>query len=281
MIEKNIGYLHETLRAFETGIYETGNGKANVQLSKDEIRKAEVFLPDRLYDLKPEGLRAKEGRCVYSCRNIDSFSLAVEMVQANTDEPVLVLNLANPVNEGGGVRRGAIAQEEDLCRKSSLLINLEGMEAYPYYRYNRTLDTHMGSDALIISPRVEIIRDEHMQLFSPSVIVSVMTCAAPYLRFGREGMSQQEYEQMMYKRIEGMLKAASARGYRRFVPGAFGCGAFKNDAAAVARIFHDVFENFSFGGYGTDQLFDEIAFAVLCRRDLYNFRCFAEYFGNQ
>ena len=30
MRERNIGYLHETLRAFETGVYETENGKAEV-----------------------------------------------------------------------------------------------------------------------------------------------------------------------------------------------------------------------------------------------------------
>ena len=50
--------------------------------------------------------------------------------------PVLVLNLANPVNPGGGVRRGATAQEEDLCRISSLLVSLESMKAKTYYDYN-------------------------------------------------------------------------------------------------------------------------------------------------
>jgi uncharacterized protein (TIGR02452 family) len=281
MRERNIGYLHETLRAFETGFYETESGRADVQLGMDEILRAEVFLPDRLYDLKPEGVRPKEGKCVYSCENIDSFSRAVRMVKENPDERVLVLNLANPVNIGGGARRGAIAQEEDLCRKSSLLLNLEGLEAYPYYAYNRALDTYMGSDALIISPTVEIIRDEHMELMSPSVIVSVMTCAAPYLYYGREGMSEEEYEQMLYTRMEGMLKAAAARGYRRLVLGAFGCGAFQNDAAVVARIFHDVFEQFRFGEYNSDQLFEEVCFAVLCRRDLYNYSCFEKYFGKK
>ncbi|MBQ9824051.1 MAG: TIGR02452 family protein [Solobacterium sp.] len=281
MRERNIGYLHETLRAFETGVYETENGKAEVQLGMDEILKAEVFLPDRIYDLKPEGLRAREGKCVYSCLNIDSFSQALNMMNENPDEPVLVLNLANPVNIGGGVRRGAIAQEEDLCRKSSLLLNLEGLEAWPYYAYNRALETYMGSDALIISPKVEVIRDEHMRLISPSVIVSVMTCAAPYLYYGKEGMSEEEYGQMLYTRMEGMLKVSAAKGYRRLVLGAFGCGAFRNDAAVVARLFHEVFENFSFGGYGSDQLFGEVCFAVLCRRDLYNFNCFAEYFGKK
>ena len=45
-------------------------------------------------------------------------------------KPILVLNLANPVNPGGGVRRGSKAQEEDLCRKSSLLLSLESSAAH-------------------------------------------------------------------------------------------------------------------------------------------------------
>lgn len=67
-------------------------------------------------------------------------------------KPVLVLNLANPVNPGGGVRKGAKAQEEDLCRKSSLLLSLESRNSLPYYEYNRSLHTHMGSDGLSIRP---------------------------------------------------------------------------------------------------------------------------------
>ncbi|MBQ5795100.1 MAG: DUF2263 domain-containing protein, partial [Kiritimatiellae bacterium] len=44
--------------------------------------------------------------------------------------------------------RGAKAQEEDLCRKSSLLLSLESKTAEAYYNYNRSLNTCMGSDAL-------------------------------------------------------------------------------------------------------------------------------------
>ena len=51
----------------------------------------------------------------------------------NDVQEILVLNLANPVNPGGGARRGARAQEEDLCRKSSLLLSLEDVSAKSYY----------------------------------------------------------------------------------------------------------------------------------------------------
>ena len=85
---------------------------------------------------------------------MDSYSLARKRTESASvllpegSKPVLVLNLANPVNPGGGVRNGAKAQEEDLCRKSSLLISLESDNARPYYAYNRTLNTYMGCNGM-------------------------------------------------------------------------------------------------------------------------------------
>jgi N-acetylglutamate synthase-like GNAT family acetyltransferase len=38
-----------------------------------------------------------------------------------------------------GVRRGARAQEEDLCRKSSLLLSLESKTASRYYEFNKSM----------------------------------------------------------------------------------------------------------------------------------------------
>ena len=72
---------------------------------------------------------------------------------------VLVLNFANPFNPGGGVRRGAKAQEEDLRRKSSLLLSLESDSDKAYYNYHRELHSPYSSDAIILSPKVQIIKD--------------------------------------------------------------------------------------------------------------------------
>ena len=108
----------------------------------------------------------------------DSFACAEGM------ENVLVMNFANAHVPGGGVRNGANAQEEDLCRKSSLLLPLENRTAQKYYKYNSSLHTYMGSDAIIITPYVEIIKDEDGNLLDETTVVSVMTCAAPMLRNG-------------------------------------------------------------------------------------------------
>lgn len=221
-----------------------------------------------------------EGRCSYSVVNTDSFTLTREIAENNPDDEVLVLNLANPVHIGGGVRRGAKAQEEDLCRQSTLLLALEGEESSWYYEYNRSLHTRKGSDAVIIIPEVEIFKDADYNYLDHTTIVSVITCAAPILDFG-VSYDKGKYRNMMYHRIEGILVAAAVNGYRRLVLGAFGCGAFNNDAAIVSDIFYDVIRNFSLDGAGVDDYFKSIDFAVLTRPGkTYNYDEFARNFND-
>jgi len=63
---------------------------------------------------------------------------------------------------------------------------------------------------------------------------------------------------MLYTRMEGMLKVSAAKGYRRLVLGAFGCGAYKLPVSDVARLFKQVMIEPEFAGK-----FRLIAFAIL------------------
>ena len=287
----NIQMLKDTLDICEQGYYVL-NGKTNkLKLSLDEMKEVRVFLPNEIAALA----RYKDfqhvhvmGRCGHGCENTDSFSLARKRYQdcsymftGKDAKEILVLNLANPVNPGGGVRRGAKAPEEDLCRKSSLLLSLEGSAASKYYSYNRALHTHMGSDAIIVTPKVEIIKDENGNLLEDSVIVAVMTCAAPCLTGGMEGLSQAQYENMVYNRILGILRCAAYMGYKSLVLGAFGCGAFGNDAKVVSDLFYKALKEFDFDGMREKDMFRRIDFAVLSRgSEQYNFKEFYRNFGD-
>ena len=142
MRQDNLTMLQDTLGILEQGYYNFSGRRIPLQLSRKQMEAAEVYLPEdvqRICKSKDfEHIRVL-GRCGYSCENMDSFSLArkrreqfsYDLKQPNA-KPILVLNLANPVNPGGGVRRGAKAQEEDLCRKSSLLLSLESKNAGAY-----------------------------------------------------------------------------------------------------------------------------------------------------
>ena len=286
---KEINMLKDTLQILKQGYYEKNGKKIKLKLSGEEMENIQVYLPDDVQrnagceDFNPPFVMG--GRCGHGCENIDSFALARKQLEdtsllSGDDSGILVLNFANSVHPGGGVRNGARAQEEDLCRKSSLLVSLESREAKKYYEYNKSLHTYMGSDALMITPQVEIIKDEKGELLDETVVVSVLTCAAPMVSRGKEGMSESEYEEMVYNRIMGMLKCVAYLGYKRLVLGAWGCGAFGNDAHVMSDLFYKALKEINYNGHGEKDLFRSIEFAVFDRTaDQYNFKEFYRNFS--
>ena len=283
-----VGALADTLQILNQGAY-TINGKTvELRLSRDRMEASHVLLPEKLAEIS----RQKRTRpalaepCRVDCIRQDSFAAAVGLSQnrpnrESSSRPVLVLNFANPVNIGGGVYKGARAQEEDLCRRSSLLRSLESSHAFSFYRYNRGLHTHMGSDAILISPEVEVFKDESLALMGETSIVAVLTCAAPMISYGTEGMSEEAYRRMFYGRILRVLQCAAYFDYEDLVLGAWGCGAFGNDAAVVAELFEDALEAFNWDGLSARELFRNIVFAVRSKGGVsYNYTQFNERFGS-
>jgi len=280
--------LSDTLKILKQGWYNKNGKKIELKLSLREMEKIQVYLPEDVQrnanqkDFKP---CYSMGRCGYDCENMDSFELArrcgnsFEFSKGKQPE-ILVLNFANPIYPGGGVRRGAMAQEESLCLKSSLLLSLESDQAKKYYEYNKSLNTSMGSDALMITPYVEIIKDEKGKLLDNTVVVSVLTCAAPMKTKDLEGMTQQEYEKMIYDRIMSMLKCVAYLKYDNLILDAWGCGNFGNDAHIISDLFYRVLKDFDYNGRSESSIFHRIQFAVLDRtKDQYNFKEFCRNFS--
>lgn len=164
---ENINMLNDTMAILDRGYYEVNGKRVNLKLSKAEMKEISVFLPKDVKSISDnkdfQHIHMMGGRIGVDCVNMDSYSLAIKRYSdcsylfSKKSKPILVLNLANPVNPGGGVRRGSKAQEEDLCRKSSLLLSLESSAASVYYKYNKSLNTYMGSDAVMVTPQVEIM----------------------------------------------------------------------------------------------------------------------------
>lgn len=281
--------FNDTIRIVHQGYYIKDGKRINLKLNCSEMKTVRVFLPKEVHSLseyKFEKHIFNIGKCGHDCVNMDSFAVARRNYEhpyliSKDDKEILVLNFANPVHPGGGVRNGAKAQEEDLCRTSTLLCSLESPEAEEYYKYNRSLNTYMASDAIMITPKVEIIKDSKGNLLDESVIVSVMSCAAPMVRLGKEGMTEEEYQNMFYNRIVGMLRVAAVMGYRHLVLGAFGCGAFGNDAKVVSDLFYKALKEFRLDQMSEKDCFRRIDFAVLTNpTDQYNYNEFYRNFGD-
>ena len=280
-----IEMLRDTLGIAEKGGYTANGREVRLHLNGAEMRRARVLLPEDVYGVRARAehcLPVYPGGCAVGCENTDSFSAALGLHRSQSagEMPVLVLNFANPVHPGGGVRQGARAQEEDLCRKSTLLCSLESDEAKPYYEYNKNRRSYLGSDAMIFTPQAEILRDVNGDLLESPVTVAVLTCAAPVVNAGFIEMTASEYRLLLLERITGMLVCAAYFGYRELVLGAWGCGAFGNDAAVVAEAFHAALYETVLCGAPLGSRFSRVEFAVLDRsQEKYNLRQFSRFFA--
>ena len=81
--------------------------------------------------------------------------------------------------------------------------------------------------------------------------------------------------------FEGMLKVAAFLGYKDLILGAFGCGAFGNDARIVSDIFYKVLKEFDYDGMKEGDMFSSIIFAVMDHSEnQYNYKEFCRNFTN-
>lgn len=170
-------------------------------------------------------------------------------------QKVAVLNFANN-HSVGGAPFSAGAQEESLCRCSTLLPCLEAMRT-PFYQkhcdmYASGQISHMGNDDLIYTPGVCVFKtDELADPIIPEMMprdewyrVDVITCAAPELRHGNP--MPDDYEAQISRRIKKILDVAKQQGVEVLILGAWGCGAFRNPEEVVARLFRQHLRNYSF-----------------------------------
>jgi len=143
---------------------------------------------------------------------------------------VLALNFANGISAGGGFLHGARAQEECLCRSSSLYLTLIGDPMYGHHAARSQPDS---TDWSILSPDVPVFRSDDGTTLDEPYLLSFLTCAAPYA----PTVGQRKSAELMKSRIHRVLEIAYAYGYDSLVLGAWGCGAFDNDPIATAMEF--------------------------------------------
>ena len=157
-----------------------------------------------------------------------------------------VLNFANPVEPGGGVTRGAMAQEECLCRSSNLYPCLMAENVQKeYYSYHEGQGGNWFSDRLIYTKGITVFKDDQtvpqMRDKTDWFQVDVITSAAPYLR-GVWDPDPVKVKQVFKDRIQNILEAAVDNGVIVLILGAFGCGAFGNPPDTVAQAFQEIID---------------------------------------
>ncbi len=198
---------------------------------------------------------------------------------------IAVHNFASASNPGGGVERGANAQEECLCRCSILYFCLNTPEMMNgFYLPHRRAHNPIHNDDIIFTPGVVVFKTDTA---APELMdehdwydVDVITCAAPNLRErpsngfnsgdGNKAVeiSDKELLAIHEKRLKRILDVALLNQDETVVLGAFGCGAFKNNPEVVALASKNVVKDYL-------HAFKNIEFAVYCSpRDEQNNKIF-------
>ncbi len=185
-----------------------------------------------------------------------------------------VHNFASASNPGGGVERGANAQEECLCRCSGLYFNLNTrLMRDGFYAPHRAAHDPIHNDDIIYTPGVTVFKtDTANPRLMPETDwynVDVITCAAPNLRDNpsniynhgdgnkKAEISDNELLAIHEKRLRRILDVAVMEGEEVIILGAFGCGAFMNSPEVVALAAKNIIKDYM-------NSFKVVEFAVYC-----------------
>lgn len=209
------------------------------------------------------------GNTKYIVSGKRSFEAARDYIGKKT----AVLNFANN-HSIGGAPFSAGAQEESLCRCSTLFPCLEAMDSAFYKKHQRQFLSksinEVGNDDLIYTPDVVVFKkDERTIPIEPKMMpkkdwykVNIITCAAPELKYIPR---PDNYEQIITRRIKRILDVAAAEQNEVLILGAWGCGDYKNPIDIVAKVFVTLLQDYSFetvefalsSGDGKDSAFDK------------------------
>lgn len=183
------------------------------------------------------------------------------------NQRVAVLNFASATHPGGGVKHGSAAQEEALCRVSTLFPCLnDSLMWNQFYTPHQQVHTPLYNSDIIYTPEVVVFKDDDYHLLKEPFKVNVITCAAPNLRYTPTPENLLQIHEQRARRIFHVAVEQNDI----LILGAFGCGAFRNDPTIVARAYKNVLSEF-LGHYKT------IEFAVYCNTfDKTNYNAFSK-----
>ena len=250
----------ETLAILECGHYKVDDITVNIATEiKQSVNESRLFRSDEFDPvLEDVGLKlaALHYNTVISVRNVPVLEAAAEMTA--TEGTVGCLNFASAKNPGGGFLNGAVAQEESLSLSSSLYPTQ--LQHFGFYEHNRERKTLLYSDHMIFSPGVSVFRNDEGALLPQPYQLSIVT--SPAVNVG--ALMQNELESLdevavtMFVRMDKLLALFVHYGIRRILLGAWGCGVFQNDPAAIAVLF----ARFLQGDGKYAHCFEEVVFAV-------------------
>ena len=146
-----------------------------------------------------------------------------------------ILNFASYKNPGGKFLEGSVAQEEALCRRSTLYPVLQ-RHIDDYYQWNRS---HLNR--ALYMHRALYSKDILFFDFVTNYLADVLTCAAPnnraYSRYNVGPECEAYNLEALEERIKFVLDIAEISEVDTLLLGAWGCGVFGQNPYVVSELF--------------------------------------------
>lgn len=256
---------YETIKITENGFYIKNDKR--IDLIGEDLNKAILILPD---DIKNFNLPKSGNSAEIFVSSDDSFTAAKKL------NDCLVMNFASATSPGGGFLSGANAQEENLCRESTLYKSISSDEANGMYSYNNRHSNPCKYNAMILSPNVCVFRNVKDELLDEPFLTSVITIPALNKNGGARNISQDIIDEVMKERLRNMFIVATHFNYTNLILGAWGCGAFGHNPNIVSNYFYEILFDENFISY-----FDKIVFAILDKGEMRNLNAFKEKFAKK
>ncbi|KAJ2615154.1 hypothetical protein H4S08_001387 [Coemansia sp. RSA 1365] len=265
-----------TLCATLTGQYTLAYTQEEVLLDRMRLRqsveKTAFYASDEYFiaEFRNNGSAGwTEGMAAIRVVDADAIDVAEKLMELRPDHQraPAVLVFGSKGSPGGGYKRGAGSQEEEMVRRSSLVHNLEDPYGFdPARAWTYPLPEFGG----VYSPDVAVFRDSERDGYGfreDPVYISFIN-VAPYSNvhvdevnhFGRKTNRIVEETARNYRRkMEVILNIARNQGHHSIVLGAFGCNGSSTVIFQIAEMWKEVIEE---SPYAFREFFDDITFAL-------------------
>ena len=259
-----IELFNSTQALLRHGWYTTPSGKkVSLPSVEDVMASSEMYREPFRVMLDPVTPVTTEIRV----ENKDCVLAAKQLIDEGYNPAML--NLADLYTPGGLVEYGSGAQEENLCRRSNLVLSLyqfsparirqypdlglvQNPEQYPMDERNGGV--YSGIVTFFRGPESEGSLLEEQPYNIP--VISVAALSGP--RIGADGLMLPEETEITLEKIRTIFRIGMANFHDSLVLSALGCGAFANPPAHIAKLFHQVIEEDEF-----KNVFRLIDFAIL------------------
>lgn len=246
-----IDIFNSTLEILRNGKYTSAEGKIVNLPSVEEVMASATMYKKPLQVPKTQYSTVTEIRV----ENKDCVLAAKELVDSGYNPAML--NLADLYVPGGLVEFGSGAQEENLCRRSNLILSLyqfskDRINQYPnlglksrteqYPMDERYGGVYSGMVTFFRAPESQnsILEDKPYNI----PVISVAALSGP--RTDSNGMMMKEEADITLDKMRTIFRIGLANNHDSLVLSAMGCGAFSNPPKHIAQLFHQVIEEEEF-----------------------------------